>query len=66
MKPVLHVQLLSRLDTESKTLDIALKVFCFVFLICCVFGSEEDGTRWDLLEAHGVNSGGGGFYNQGL
>ena len=23
-----------------------MNVFCFVFLVCCVMGSEEEGARW--------------------
>ena len=45
MNSVLHVQLVCRLDTESQTLNMVLKVFCFVYLLCCVMGSEEEASR---------------------
>ena len=41
-----HVQLGCRLNTESQTLTMVLKVFSFVFLVCCVMGGEEEGSRW--------------------
>ena len=41
-----HVQLGCRLNTESQTLTMVLKLFSFVFLVCCVMGGEEEGSRW--------------------
>jgi hypothetical protein len=51
VKSVPHVQLVSRLETESQTSNMVLNVFCFVFLVGCVMGSEEEGSRWmdDML-----------------
>ena len=56
MKPVLHVQLLSRLDTESQTLEMVLKVFYLRCMLCVWVGRRW--ARLDPPEAYRANSGG--------